>query len=159
MKIIIMKILIMVSSSLPFLKAPMSMGLALLMQTILISILTAKVMQTSWMAMIMFLMMVGGLLILFMYMSSISSNEKFKPSIKLMITLMLIMVPMEEMILSNQMETFNENTFNELPQISKMYNKLSNNVTWIMFMYLFLAMISVTKLVSIHKGPLRAKKS
>nr|YP_010502872.1 NADH dehydrogenase subunit 6 [Doratura homophyla]UXD78636.1 NADH dehydrogenase subunit 6 [Doratura homophyla] len=161
MKIILLKILMMISTTIIFLKTPMSMGTLLLIQTTLSAMLLSKIMLTSWVSMIMFLMFIGGLLILFMYMSSIASNEKFKLNFKLLtIMLLFFMIPMEEMLIESQMNDLMENfTKTEYLSLNKIYNKKTLMITVLMFMYMFLTMISVTSIINIFKGPLRAKKT
>nr|WRK21463.1 NADH dehydrogenase subunit 6 [Hecalus sp.] len=155
---IIMKMMMTVSSLTPFLKTPMSMGILLLTQTTLSTILMAKTLKSSWMSMIMFLMLIGGLMILFMYMSSIASNEKFTPNIKMtLLFIILLMIPNENMMMELQMQdNLKEILMTESIIMTKIYNKKTMMITIMMFMYLFLAMIAVTSIIKIHKGPLRS---
>nr|UKE80349.1 NADH dehydrogenase subunit 6 [Melanetettix sp. n. XTW-2022a] len=158
MKMTLMKIMIMVSSYIPLMKTPMSLGMLLLMQTFLSTILLVKMLTSSWMTMIMFLMLVGGLLILFMYMSSIASNEKFKMNILMVTGMFILIMPMEELMLDNQiMESQETLTLMEKMAMSKIYNKKGMIITLFTFCYLLLTMIAVTKIVKIYKGPLRSK--
>ncbi|YP_009370132.1 NADH dehydrogenase subunit 6 (mitochondrion) [Macrosteles quadrilineatus] len=158
MKLTIMKIMLMIPSMTLFMKTPMSMGVMLLMQTIMATMLTSKIMLSSWISMVMFLMLVGGLLILFMYMSSIASNEKFKMNYKMFMLFIIMFVPTEELMSEIQI---NENEIymskNEMLTFMKMYNKKTMMITIMVFIYMLLTMIIVTKIVKINKGPLRAK--
>nr|YP_010478374.1 NADH dehydrogenase subunit 6 [Nesophrosyne sp. 15 GMB-2012]UVI59818.1 NADH dehydrogenase subunit 6 [Nesophrosyne sp. 15 GMB-2012] len=159
MKILFMKIMIMISTYSLTLKTPMSMGIMLLILTAISTILLAQTLTTAWVPMIMFLMFVGGLLILFMYMSSIASNEKFTTNISLMmIPIIVIMTPMESMLVEGFM---NENLLSTMLvdtiSMIKIYNKKTFIITIFMFMYLLMAMIVVTKIIKIFKGPLRSK--
>nr|YP_010272339.1 NADH dehydrogenase subunit 6 [Scaphoideus maculatus]UKE80310.1 NADH dehydrogenase subunit 6 [Scaphoideus maculatus] len=158
MKLMVIKIMMFITSLISTLKTPMSMGILLLIQTTMSTILISKLISSSWMAMIIFLMLIGGLLILFMYMSSIASNEKFTPNIMMIFPMAFFILPMEELISETQMndklQTF---TFNESMTLMKIYNKKTMLITIMMFMYLLLAMISVTMIIKIYKGPLRSK--
>nr|ATF28588.1 NADH dehydrogenase subunit 6 [Exitianus indicus] len=154
-----MKIVMFSSTSILFLKTPMSMGVMLLIQTIMSTLIISKMMNSSWIPMIMFLMFIGGLLILFMYMSSIASNEKFTPNIKMLVILMIMLIlPMEEMMnefqMQNSMEMF---LSGESTSMTKIYNKKTMLITIMLFMYMFITMVVVTKVIKIHKGPLRSK--
>nr|YP_010610886.1 NADH dehydrogenase subunit 6 [Nabicerus dentimus]WAP91707.1 NADH dehydrogenase subunit 6 [Nabicerus dentimus] len=160
MKMNIMKIMLMMISMLPMMKTPMTMGVMLMTQTMLMTMLMNKMMTTSWMTMITFLMMIGGLLILFIYMSSIASNEKFKINMKMMIITVITVMMTEEMIQDMQInETQNIINIEYMEQLSlnKLYNKKSMMITLIMVLYLLLTMIVVTKLVKHYEGPLRSK--
>nr|ATC73069.1 NADH dehydrogenase subunit 6 [Psammotettix sp. EMHAU-2015-Zz060503] len=158
MKTVLAKILMIISTTIPFIKTPLSMGVLLLIFTTMSSMLLSYMYKSSWMSMIMFLMFVGGLLILFMYMSSIASNEKFSPNVKLYLVMMLIIIPMEELMLNNQLEDSMMNFYsNEMITLSKIFSKKTFSMTILMFLYMFLTMIVVTKIIKIHAGPLRSK--
>nr|UGK73331.1 NADH dehydrogenase subunit 6 [Signoretia aureola] len=161
MKIMLMKLMIMNSTLTIFLKTPMTMGITLLLQTMLMIMLMNKQMSNSWFMMITFLMMIGGLLIIFTYMSSITSNEKFKLTIiPILMLIVLMILILEEMNFENQI---NENQllinmkYTENISMSKMYNKKSMLMTVMMINFLILTMISVSKIVKHHEGPLRSK--
>nr|YP_010016419.1 NADH dehydrogenase subunit 6 [Mukaria splendida]QOI73925.1 NADH dehydrogenase subunit 6 [Mukaria splendida] len=157
--ILLMKFMMMISLIIPFLNTPMSMGVFLMLQTILSTMFLLKISFSSWMPMIIFLMLIGGLMILFMYMSSIASNEKFLLNYKLVILPMLmLMLPLENMmteIMNNEflMNNLDKNNLSMM----KFYNKKTMMLTLLMFMYMLVTMIVVTKITKIHKGPLRSK--
>nr|UGN61573.1 NADH dehydrogenase subunit 6 [Paracyba sp.] len=158
MKMMLIKMMIIISSIVTTMKNPMSMGVSLMIQTTLVIILMNSIMSNSWFAMITFMMMIGGLLIMFMYMSSIASNEKFKLKINLTMIFILMILIQEEMMLSNQLNENQEliTTDNLSFSLMKIYNKKSMAITIMLVLYLLLTMISVTKMVKHHKGPLRA---
>nr|YP_010415480.1 NADH dehydrogenase subunit 6 [Atkinsoniella nigrita]USC52171.1 NADH dehydrogenase subunit 6 [Atkinsoniella nigrita] len=159
MKMMMMKIMILLSTMIPFMINPMSMGVILLLQTTLMTMIMNKMMFSSWFSMITFLMMVGGLLILFTYMSSIASNEKFKFKVNLTMFLFFIIMISEEMMNENQVNETQEMTklILDMTSMMKLYNKKSMLITIILVLYLLLTMIVVTKIVKHHKGPLRSK--
>nr|YP_009994719.1 NADH dehydrogenase subunit 6 [Zyginella minuta]QNP08957.1 NADH dehydrogenase subunit 6 [Zyginella minuta] len=158
MKLMIIKIMIVLSSTISFLKNPMSMGLMLLMQTMMMIMLINKLMTTSWFTMMTFLMLIGGLLILFTYMSSIACNEKFKIKINLVLILLIMVMITDEMIIDSQInEKLNLIFTNNMDMsLSKIYNSKSMMITMLLVLYLLLTMVSVTKIVKHYKGPLRA---
>nr|YP_010736946.1 NADH dehydrogenase subunit 6 [Chinaocerus tubulatus]WEP24833.1 NADH dehydrogenase subunit 6 [Chinaocerus tubulatus] len=160
MKMNIMKIMMMMISILPIMKTPMSMGMMLMTQTMLMTMLMNKTMTTSWLSMITFLMMIGGLLILFIYMSSLASNEKFKINLKMMIIMLMIMWMSEDLMQNmqiNEMQALHNIEYTEQLSLNKLYNKKSMTITLITVLYLLLTMITVTKLVKHYEGPLRSK--
>nr|AWN56272.1 NADH dehydrogenase subunit 6 [Glena unipennaria] len=85
-----MSIMFLMSILMIFYNHPMSMGANLILQTIMIVILIGPMNYSFWFSYILFLIMIGGMLILFMYMTSIASNEKFKFSINLLIIIMMM---------------------------------------------------------------------
>nr|QRV62660.1 NADH dehydrogenase subunit 6 [Stictonectes samai] len=155
-----------------FLNHPMSMGLIIIMQTIMIALITGMYSYTFWFSYILFLIMIGGMLILFMYMTSLASNEKFKFSMKLILAstliifILLIMLFNDKSIInmmmknSNMMEMLNNytNFKNEnLKSLNMMYNKPNYMITMIMINYLLITLIAVVKITKFNKGPLRQK--
>nr|YP_009917442.1 NADH dehydrogenase subunit 6 [Roxasellana stellata]QLJ57889.1 NADH dehydrogenase subunit 6 [Roxasellana stellata] len=158
MKMYMMKLMVIFASSIFMLSTPMSMGILLMLQTFLSTIMFSSMLNSSWITMIMFMMLIGGLLILFMYMSSIASNEKFKPNIKMLMMMLIIMYPLEELMFDIQLnDNQNNNLINEMLSLSKIYNKKTWIITMLMFYYLLLTMIAITKIIKIYKGPLRSK--
>lgn len=145
----------------PFLKTPISIGIILITQTILITTLINKLIQSSWFIIITFLIIIGGLLIIFIYIRRIASNEKFKLKINLFLITIIIIIYLDEIILENQTNE-NQNLFfqrnNDLTLI-KIYNSKSIIVTIILVIYLLITIISVSKIVKHYKGPLRAFKN
>nr|AML25793.1 NADH dehydrogenase subunit 6 [Histeridae sp. BMNH 1274329] len=138
-------------------KHPISMGLILLLQTILISVQTGLLTYSTWFSYIMFLIMVGGMLVLFIYMTSVASNEKFSykindlilPAGSIILLLVIFMGP----------NTFNNQ--NSWPliesQLIKYLNFPSNSIIWMLMIYLLITLIAVVNISNISYGPLRQK--
>nr|YP_010708878.1 NADH dehydrogenase subunit 6 [Matsumuraeses phaseoli]WCR51110.1 NADH dehydrogenase subunit 6 [Matsumuraeses phaseoli] len=156
-----------------FLNHPLSMGLMILIQTVLICLLTGMLINTYWFSYILFLTFLGGLLVLFIYVSSIASNELFKNNFffskMIIFSFSLIMVINIFFILklnwmniffNDEMNNFFNNNlfFNNENKIS--LSKLYNNQTFLMMMmlivYLFIALVAVVKITNIFFGPLRS---
>nr|QIH96329.1 NADH dehydrogenase subunit 6 [Amara aulica] len=156
-----------------FLKHPMSMGLILLTQTLIISLISNFYTYSSWFSYILFLIMIGGMLVLFMYMTSIASNEMFTFSIKMSLLIMFMMMILMMMYFfidymlinsilknSNLMEFFNINLMmkNEnLLSLNMIYNMPNNLISLLLMNYLFLTLIATVKITNINYGPLRQK--
>nr|QUS64010.1 NADH dehydrogenase subunit 6 [Zoodes fulguratus] len=148
-----------------FIYHPLSFSLILLTQTFLISVLTGLMNYNFWFSYILFLVMVGGILILFIYMTSIASNEKFKFSMNLFIffwMIVLLMLIIQCLIDSyfSTMNLFNHDiTFMENYNLSM--NKYMNfplaNLMILMITYLLIALIMVVKITESKQGPLRQK--
>nr|UFR82822.1 NADH dehydrogenase subunit 6 [Dicronorhina derbyana] len=147
-----------------FLIHPLSIGFMLLSQTIIIALTMGLYNVNFWYSYIMFLIMIGGMLVLFIYMTSVASNEKFKFSIKisLMYLLMLIIMMMSMTIMDQFFTNLNnmyEETFNHLAQFNWSLNKFLNHpmilILLIMIIYLLITLIAVVKITNIKQGPLR----
>nr|ARA91005.1 NADH dehydrogenase subunit 6 [Hishimonoides recurvatis] len=158
MKMMVMKMMMYISTMILMLKTPMSMGVMLLIQTMMCTIIMTTISTTSWMPMIMFLMLIGGLMILFMYMSSIASNEKFSPNIFAFLTMLILILPFENMLTEELMQDKLESIIvKESMSMMKIYNVKTMMITVMLFLYLLLCMIAVMKILKIYKGPLRSK--
>nr|AML26492.1 NADH dehydrogenase subunit 6 [Staphylinidae sp. BMNH 1274661] len=154
------------SFSFMFLNHPMTMGLLLLTQTITVALITGTLALNFWFSYIIFLIMVGGMLVLFIYMTSIASNEMFNMSMNLIIisTMMtfiffimyFIIDPFyysmsQTLLESNLINYKDSNNYN----LSKFFNYPSMFVVFFMIIYLFITMIAVVKITKIEYGPLR----
>nr|DAA06218.1 TPA_exp: truncated NADH dehydrogenase subunit 6 [Drosophila persimilis] len=60
---------------------PLAMGLTLLIQTIFICLISGLMTKSFWYSYILFLIFLGGMLVLFIYVTSLASNEMFNLSI------------------------------------------------------------------------------
>nr|ASY98312.1 NADH dehydrogenase subunit 6 [Amorphoscelis chinensis] len=147
-----------------FLNHPLSMGLILFLQAILLSLISGMMSMSFWFSYILLLIYLGGMLVLFLYVTSLASNEMFLYSN--MFLLMIFMIPIISTVIyfsyfqphSIVPETM-ENIFNIYPDLNtpllKMYNQPMNNITLMIASYLFLTLLAVVKLINITKGPLR----
>nr|UGN61638.1 NADH dehydrogenase subunit 6 [Cryptocercus banshanmenensis] len=142
---------------------PLAMGMMLLMQTILVCLMSGMMSQSFWFAYIMFLIFIGGMLVLFIYVTSLASNEMMTLSTKMMIMSMMMMMLLL-LTSKNWMKIYNSETMTneELnlnnenqTQLNKLYNKHNGKMTIMLASYLFLALITVVKITNITKGPLR----
>nr|YP_010003171.1 NADH dehydrogenase subunit 6 [Thaumetopoea pityocampa]QAV59286.1 NADH dehydrogenase subunit 6 [Thaumetopoea pityocampa]UNQ84546.1 NADH dehydrogenase subunit 6 [Thaumetopoea pityocampa] len=170
-----LSLLIMMLSFIMFsLNNPLSMGLMILTQTILICILSGMLIKTYWFSYILFLTFLGGLLVLFIYVSSIASNEFFNLSFKLKLTLLTLTIMILSIqiiyiknltwlnlsinsdmnILNNMIMYNNENKIN----LNKLYNNQTFMLMNMMVIYLFITLIAVVKITNIFYGPLRSSK-
>nr|WCQ78426.1 NADH dehydrogenase subunit 6 [Agrypninae sp. GTI-132] len=147
---------------------PLSMGFILLIQTALIAMMTGLMANNFWFSYILFMIMVGGMLVLFIYMTSVASNEKFMFSNKLfmVITSMMMMILVSTLLIDQFMNYQNSlNTDMSLFQekmlftmsMSKYLNFPLNSWMITLIIYLLVALIAVVKITNITYGPLRQK--
>nr|QEE94252.1 NADH dehydrogenase subunit 6 [Ochlerotatus fulvus] len=151
-------------------KHPLAMGLMLLIQTFLTSLLTGMYVKTFWFSYVLFLIFMGGMLVLFIYVTSLSSNEMFSMSFKLsflaflmMMIFMMITFFMDKSIIDNfinnneMMNLFNSISLlpENLIELNKMYNFPTNLITLLLINYLFLTLLVTVKITKKNYGPLR----
>lgn len=156
-----------------FLNNPLSIGLIILIQTLLTCLLTGIIIKTYWFSYILFLTFLGGLLVLFIYVSRIASNEIFKPkiNIKKIFFFTLILIIIIQFIFFNNITWINlsinsdiinfhdlilflnnENKIN----LRKLYNNQTFLIIIILVIYLFITLIAVVKITNIFYGPIRS---
>nr|AQP28732.1 NADH dehydrogenase subunit 6 [Nasutitermes sp. 2 TB-2017] len=141
-------------------KHPMAMGLMLLMQTTLVCLISGTMYSSFWFSYILFMIMIGGMLVLFMYMTSLASNEMFSPSNK-MVMASLIMMPilmymMPTLTNNKEMNLHNTMMENEITTTTTvMYNQMMGMMTTMLVIYMLLTLIVVVNIINVSKGPLR----
>nr|AQP29144.1 NADH dehydrogenase subunit 6 [Pericapritermes sp. TBRU1.8] len=141
-------------------KHPLAMGLMLLLQTTMICVISGTMYSSFWFSYILFMIMIGGMLVLFMYMTSLASNEMFSPSNKMLMTAALIL-PVMMMIMpttTNNKEMSNHNMMMENEIVSTttvMYNQMMGTMTTLLVLYMLLTLIVVVNIINVSKGPLR----
>lgn len=148
------------------LKHPLSMGLTLLTQTIIVSLIIGFFRFNYWFSYILFLVIIGGILVLFIYITRVASNEIFKYSYKLLfIILTLISIILTRYLfidpfiiyINNINIESHEYTINPIINISinKYLNYPTNLIIYIIIIYLLITLIAVVKITNIKQGPLR----
>nr|QYH50545.1 NADH dehydrogenase subunit 6 [Papilio nephelus chaonulus]WHL46750.1 NADH dehydrogenase subunit 6 [Papilio nephelus] len=165
--------IIMFSIMMLFLNHPLSMGLMILIQTLIICLLSGLLINSYWFSYILFLVFLGGLLVLFIYVSSVASNELFNMNFFLKNTmfflfLLSLLLSLNYMYnlnwlnfsfnyeMKNLMNFFiffnNENKIN----LSKLYNKQTHLMMMMLIIYLFITLVAIVKITNIFFGPLRS---
>nr|AXS66198.1 NADH dehydrogenase subunit 6 [Cucujoidea sp. 1 KM-2017] len=146
-----------------FLNHPISMGLLILTQTILLCNFMGFFSLNFWFSYILILIMIGGLLILFIYMTSIASNEIFNINLKNLFLMPLFLMLSFFLFKSLNLENFNSNLLSFMMwekkffyfSMSKFYNYPFFNLIILTIIYLLISMIAVIKITSNKKSPLR----
>nr|QZK21412.1 NADH dehydrogenase subunit 6 [Drepanotermes sp. ANIC 0159]QZK21490.1 NADH dehydrogenase subunit 6 [Drepanotermes sp. ANIC 0590]QZK22231.1 NADH dehydrogenase subunit 6 [Drepanotermes sp. WA_028] len=141
-------------------KHPMAMGLMLLIQTTMVCLISGTMYSSFWFSYILFMIMIGGMLVLFMYMTSLASNEMFSPSNKMFMatmTLLPILMYMMPTVTNNkEMNTHSTMMENEiLTTTTVMYNQMMGTMTTLLVLYMLLTLIVVVNIINVSKGPLR----
>nr|YP_009171523.1 NADH dehydrogenase subunit 6 [Pseudothericles compressifrons]AJW76366.1 NADH dehydrogenase subunit 6 [Pseudothericles compressifrons] len=133
---------------------PMSMVMIILIQAMMVCLMTGYLMKSFWMSYILFLIFLGGMMVLFIYITSIASNEMFSMKSKniIMMSSMLISMIMMLMIMDKQM-IINMNNSDMIDLFTMEYKKESNSpliklfnkpsfiMSIMMMIYLFIALM------------------
>nr|YP_009104422.1 NADH dehydrogenase subunit 6 [Aeneolamia contigua]AFV32125.1 NADH dehydrogenase subunit 6 [Aeneolamia contigua]ASR18201.1 NADH dehydrogenase subunit 6 [Aeneolamia contigua] len=166
MKMTIIMMFMLSSTLFLMMKHPLSSGFMLLMQTTFSCMINSMNSYSYWFSYILFIIFIGGMMVLFIYIASIASNEKFKFSMKtmmLMTMITIIMMMIDSTIMNNMMNEmmlYIKNTKmsnKEMMSIMKMFNFPMMMLSMLTIIYLLLTLIAVVKITMIEKGPLRMK--
>nr|AFQ62385.1 NADH dehydrogenase subunit 6 [Cheironitis sp. MJTNT-2012] len=160
---ITLSMLIIPPAILPWINHPLSAGFLLLMEMIMIILTAGLASMSFWYSYITFLIMVGGMLVLFMYMTSVASNEKFKFSWNITIMVMMIVLWMITMQMNDYWLQYNkiintEEMSNTKPlffSMNKFLNEPSFTLSIMIIIYLLITLIAVIKIININSGPMR----
>nr|QGT77228.1 NADH dehydrogenase subunit 6 [Potamiscus montosus] len=143
---------------------PLSMGLNLLIQTIIISLSTGLVTYSFWFSYTLFLIFLGGMLVLFIYIASLASNEFFFLSSILFtftVIMMVISIPFSfcDLILFPSLTDLPSSSINMYSSTayitSWIFNTPSMFFTFFIISYLLFSLLVVVKIINFFKGPLR----
>nr|YP_010164066.1 NADH dehydrogenase subunit 6 [Nanhaipotamon hongkongense]QRK27355.1 NADH dehydrogenase subunit 6 [Nanhaipotamon hongkongense] len=144
---------------------PLAMGLNLLIQTIIISFSAGLTTYSFWFSYILFLIFLGGMLILFIYVASLASNEIFLPSLILSFFSLILTVSL--FLLFFFLDPIFISSFSNLPNSTvNIYSSTAHITSWIfnnpsmyftifIISYLLLTLLVVVKIINLYKGPLR----
>nr|YP_010321790.1 NADH dehydrogenase subunit 6 [Stenochironomus gibbus]UKO32978.1 NADH dehydrogenase subunit 6 [Stenochironomus gibbus] len=158
-----------------FLNHPLAMNTNLMIQALLTSFFAGLLIKTFWFSYSLFLIFLGGILILFLYMTMVASNEKFFlisnfKSKHLIIIFFCIWIISLYFLLNNDMFLWNETSNFETMKfmenlifiwnsnssmLYKIYNFPMNLLSIILIMYLFVTMIAIVKISKSQSGPYR----
>nr|QVX31175.1 NADH dehydrogenase subunit 6 [Gesiella jameensis] len=152
-------IFIAMSLSVMMLTTPIFMGIWMLLTALMSTILISNFLK-SWFALLIFLIYIGGMLVMFAYFSSLTPNQFLNTKFTFITFLMLMIMFSSTKIINHKYININ-NTI----QMQEIYtNFLSyinlfsyNNLFLLLFlvMTLFFVLIAVVKITIMNMGPLR----
>nr|YP_009445574.1 NADH dehydrogenase subunit 6 [Picromerus griseus]ATV99251.1 NADH dehydrogenase subunit 6 [Picromerus griseus] len=154
---ILLIMMIMTSLILLSLNHPLSMGLILIIQTMVTSIIIGSMLESFFFSYIIIIIMLSGILVLFIYMASVASNEKFKSLINLMMMSTLFLLITSKLMYSYKGYMMNSLYYNDNISLIKIFNTATAQLTLMMIIYLLFTMIVVSNVSKIYEGPLRMK--
>nr|YP_010988684.1 NADH dehydrogenase subunit 6 [Anaspides swaini]WOR81002.1 NADH dehydrogenase subunit 6 [Anaspides swaini] len=147
---------------------PLSMGLTLLFQTCFICLTSGMINLTFWFSYVLFLIFLGGMLVLFIYIASLASNEMFKMSFSFLFLTSVFWIFSLAFYLfsdflmfyvnSTGINNFWLNFSSQLPNqglTSFVYAPSIMLCTLFLVFYLLLTLIVAVKITNNFQGPLR----
>nr|ADX01606.1 NADH dehydrogenase subunit 6 [Siphluriscus chinensis]UZN92483.1 NADH dehydrogenase subunit 6 [Siphluriscus sp. l JZ-2022] len=143
---------------------PLAMGIMLLMQTLLVCLTAGLTASSFWFSYILFLVFLGGMLVLFIYVTSLASNEMFSTPMKSTLSGFILMFIIFMISTLNDPVTWNSPHSNVndpfqtpiiINSIMKIYNSSTSLITTLLVVYLLITLIAVVTITKINQGPLR----
>nr|YP_054467.1 NADH dehydrogenase subunit 6 [Onychiurus orientalis]AAT69329.1 NADH dehydrogenase subunit 6 [Onychiurus orientalis] len=136
---------------------PITAMLIITCQTSLLCCLIFFILSMNWFSMMLSLIFMGGLMILFVYISSLASNEKFKlsfktmtlPMISLVTYLSLTLLFKENYMFNNESEIFVYNIF-------FMYAQNIFIPVFLTMNYLLLVLVISVNIIKLYDAPMRS---
>nr|AJT35534.1 NADH dehydrogenase subunit 6 [Phrixothrix hirtus] len=143
---------------------PLMMSLIIIIQAIMVSLLTSMFTDNSWFSYTLFMIMIGGMMVMFIYMTSLTSNKKvnFKKTSMMYWTLILIFLYLNldyyfinQTTMTNQITHMNNIKLESC--MSKFMNYPLSMLMILMMIYLFIMMTASIKITYKKHGPIRQK--
>nr|YP_010593051.1 NADH dehydrogenase subunit 6 [Aparapotamon binchuanense]WAB69718.1 NADH dehydrogenase subunit 6 [Aparapotamon binchuanense] len=142
---------------------PLAMGILLLIQTVVIALSAGLATYSFWFSYTLFLIFLGGMLVLFIYVASLASNEPFAsfPTLIYMIIFFLselLILFMDPILFTSFSNLANSSikTYSSTAHITSwIFNTPSMYFTFFIISYLLLTLLVVVKIINLFKGPLR----
>nr|YP_008964137.1 NADH dehydrogenase subunit 6 [Eulimnogammarus verrucosus]AHB14324.1 NADH dehydrogenase subunit 6 [Eulimnogammarus verrucosus] len=147
-----------------FSKTPLMLAMLIVLQTMLVTMLIYTTLTTSWLSFILFMIVVSAMMVIFVYVSSLASNDFITLShSSLMSTLYftpLLMLMAFFLLNSQNKPTMSQLTLSDMDlgpvACYKMYTYHTSPMTMFLIIYLLVALITVVKISETSKGTLRA---
>nr|YP_009527968.1 NADH dehydrogenase subunit 6 [Ornithodoros sonrai]AYN50621.1 NADH dehydrogenase subunit 6 [Ornithodoros sonrai] len=142
-----MKLLLLLSTLFLSSLHPISMLMIMISTTIYLMLIIYMMMKHSWLSLIITLLMLGGLLVIFLYITSLTPNKKFILSNKF-----FMFIPLIILIDSNTPLYTN---FSNL-MISSIFNIDKTPILFFMLTYLLLTLLVIMKMINSMLSPLKS---
>jgi len=146
------------SSLFRFSSHPIILIVVILIQALTLCIILWLIVNLRWFSYILFLVFLGGIIILFVYIRALASNEKFKfYSTRTLIQIIIIyFIPVYLILkIDNNFKKYNFISLNEI--VFKLYSFIIIQITLITIIYLIITLIVIIKIIINYRGPLRSK--
>nr|AIS38200.1 NADH dehydrogenase subunit 6 [Brasilocerus sp. 2 DTA-2012] len=147
-------------------KHPLMVSMIIIIQTILIAMTTNLFSESSWYSYTLFMVMIGGMMVMFIYMTSLTSNKKIYFNKTLIFTWMMLTSTIywlieKEMLISKKL-TMTNMQINEMNMkletaMSKFINYPLSMLMISLMIYLFITMTASIKITWKNSGPIRQK--
>nr|YP_010865483.1 NADH dehydrogenase subunit 6 [Eoneureclipsis hainanensis]WGT74392.1 NADH dehydrogenase subunit 6 [Eoneureclipsis hainanensis] len=170
MNTLFLSFFILINSIFILIKHPMTLNLIIFLQLLNSCFIMNSMIKTPWFSYILFIMFIGGLMILFLYMCSVTSNLKFKMNFNKQL-MMLILFSFIMLTFINFKNSFMWNKISNIEysinhnykiffntysfKLFKLFNSNSLFLTLLIIHMLFFMLIFLTQMIKNFQGPMR----
>nr|ADK97578.1 NADH dehydrogenase subunit 6 [Peripatoides sp. DVL-2010] len=150
-----------------FMNHPLMMGLMIMIKVVLICIIIGIYSMSFWYSYMLFLIFLGGLLVLFIYISSLTENELFifQNTWLNKIWYLIIIILMMSLMINSNLNYYSSDSMEKLKLLDFKLYYLSTyfysfsiwKITIFLSIYLLMCLLIVTKICQLNKGPMRQK--
>nr|YP_010329477.1 NADH dehydrogenase subunit 6 [Haemaphysalis colasbelcouri]UNO54012.1 NADH dehydrogenase subunit 6 [Haemaphysalis colasbelcouri] len=140
-----MKMIMFMSVTLMMMSHPMMMLMSIMLLTLFLSMTFYYCSQLAIVSMIMILLILGGMLVIFMYMISLCPNKKINFNKNSIIMGLIILMTSKNFFLMKF----------EISNFIKMYSNNSMNLLLLMMMYLIISLTVVMKISNSNQMPVK----
>nr|AKM70076.1 NADH dehydrogenase subunit 6 [Myzus persicae] len=163
LKIILFTNLIM-AIMLTMMKSPISSNLIILIQTMTLTMMINLINKTAWISFMIFILYIGGLMIIFLYISSIAFNElninkNYKNMIFKLIIIFFMLMYFKMSLNMENMNYENKFMFEDNFYLLNMFMMPNNLMIYMIMFILFFMLILIIWMLKINKGPIRQKNN
>lgn len=149
-------VLIALSLSLILASSPLAIGFWVLLIALACSFFSASIFNT-WFALIIFLVYIGGILVIFAYFTALTPNQPLGLSIIILISSIafitfILLIRADNRILSSLISLSHVSLINPITVIFTPYNSA---LLFLLATILFFILVAVVKITNITNGPLR----
>lgn len=145
-------------------KIPLALTIYLSLNAITVAFIMISYIKSSWFSFILIIVFLSGIIVVFTYISSLSSNEFTPPSTFSIVLIALITTPLLLYSLAGREQPIQTIQSTHLTQtmptqaffLHKLYEKDSITIITIIITYLFIALLVVVKNSSLNTAPLRS---
>nr|UPI55296.1 NADH dehydrogenase subunit 6 [Mezira sp.] len=146
---LMLSVMIPLSITFMMMNTPISMGGIVVISTMNIALIMGCELNTFLFSYLLVILMLSGMMVIFMYMAVIASNNMFYPSIKIMLSF-IFMAFITYMVMEKMKSNYSINEFNMTINLS-----INLMMTLTAIVMLLMTMVVVVMILSTNSGPLR----
>ena len=152
-----------------YISNPLTIGIIIIIQTIIIRLLNYILITNSWYSFLLLIIYLRGVIVIFSYVSSLTTNKFYKINkiiilfILLILFILIILIifisyfPILIYYVKSINYSYNIISLNEILRIYKIYHYSTAYITILIIIYLLITLIIIVKITNLTFGPLRFK--